>query len=323
MSRMRVLVCGSNYGRTYIAALARNPRKFELAGIFARGSLRSHQAAGLNGVPLYRSLDELPGDIPLACAAMSSAAFPLVLQLIRRGIHVLCEHPYPSGPMKKALDLARKQGLQFHVNGHFANLPAPSAFIRACQRTSERTAPEFVEVMATERSLYGALDILASAVGTSMPLRVDVLSHYRKFVHLSGTLGPVPVRLSVQVTGHGRSNRLVDGSPAYLVDQRLTVAFQTGVLTLLSTAGPVVWNKNQAQVPANDSSLWTVTCDHGTRTISELREQRIQANVQALNSIRKSILGNSPPKIQEPQHILQVSRAWESVGRRLYSRTRA
>ncbi len=251
---------------------------------------------------------------------MSSAAFPLVLQLIRLGIHVLCEHPYPFGPMKKAMDLARKHGLHFHVNGHFANLPAPGAFIRACQRTSERTAPEFVEVMATERSLYGALDILASAVGTPMPLRCDVLSRDRKFIHLSGTLGRVPVRLSVQVSGHGRSNRFVDGSPAYLVDQRLTVAFPTGVLTLLSTAGPVVWNKNQAHEPVNDSPLWTVTCDHGTRTIAELREHRVQANVEALDSIRKSILRNSTPKTQEPQHLLQVSKAWESVGRRLYSR---
>src|SRR5271165_634351 len=108
MSRMRVLVCGSNYGRAYITALARGPRKFELAGILAQGSLRSQQLAALNGVPLYRSTSELPDNLDLACAAMSSAAWPLVLQLVRRGIHVLCEHPYPADSLKRAVNLARK-----------------------------------------------------------------------------------------------------------------------------------------------------------------------------------------------------------------------
>ena len=96
MNRMRVLVCGSNYGRTYITALARNPRKYQLAGILAQGSLRSHEVAAVNEVPLYRSTDELPDNLHLACAAMSSAAWPAVLELIRRGIHVIsriCQRP--------------------------------------------------------------------------------------------------------------------------------------------------------------------------------------------------------------------------------------
>ena len=57
MSRMRVLVCGSNYGRTYITALARNPRKYQLAGILAQGSFRSHEVAALSDVSLYHSTD--------------------------------------------------------------------------------------------------------------------------------------------------------------------------------------------------------------------------------------------------------------------------
>ena len=87
--------------------------------------------------------------------------------------------------------------------------------------------PEFVEIMATERSLYGALDILASAVGSLSPLRVRVLSRRTRFVLLEGTMGKLPVRLSVQVSGKKGSGRLADGSPGYLLDQRLTVAFPT------------------------------------------------------------------------------------------------
>jgi pyochelin biosynthesis protein PchG len=322
MSRMRVLVCGSNYGRAYITALAREPGKFELAGILAQGSARSQRVAALNGVPLYRSAGDLPDNIDLACAAMSSAASPVVLQLIRRGIHVLCEHPYPAGWLKKAIKLARKHGVQFHMNGHFVNLPAPQAFIRECRQASKQARPELAEVMATERSLYGGLDMLTAAMGNQHPLRVRVLSRRTKFVVLEGTLGKIPVRFSVQVSGKKGRGRLADGSPGYLLDQRLTVAFPTGLLTLLSMAGPVLWCGTPTHVQNNEDPLWKILGGQPTRTVAELREQRIQANVEALNSLRQSILGHGTPEIQEPQHILQVSKAWGMIGRQLYGRTR-
>jgi len=318
MSRMRVLVCGSNYGRAYITALALDPRGYQLAGILGQGSARSQQVASANGVPLYSSTEELPDNIDLACAAMSSTAWPVVLQLIRRGIHVLCEHPHPAGALKNALALARKHSVQFQVNGHFANLPAPRAFIQHCQRAGKVASPEVIEVVATERSLYGALDILMSAVGGVEPLRVDALSHRSKFVLLEGTLGKVPLRVSVQVSDKKDSGRLADGSPGYLLDQRLTVMFPAGLLTLLSMAGPVVWNSTPSNVFVNDTPLWTVLCDQA-HTPADLREQRISANIEALNFIRRSILGHRTTETQQPQHILQVSEAWESIGRQLYS----
>jgi thiazolinyl imide reductase len=316
---MRVLVCGSNYGRTYIAALARNPRKYQLAGILARGSFRSHEVAALNDVPLYHSTDEVPDNIHSACTAMSSDAWPVVLQLIRRGIHVLCEHPYPPRLLRRAMDLARNQGVQFHVNGHFASLPAPSAFIRACRRIGKRQTLEFGEVMTTERALYTSLDILMSALGSHDAFRARVLSHTAKFVLLEATLGTTPLRLSVQVSGKQGRGRLADGSPEYLLDQRLTVAFPTGVLTLLSTAGPVLWNGNPARMLNDEEPLWTVLFGQEPQAPADLREERVQANVAALNSIRRSILGHVLPDAQQPQHILAVSKAWEVIGRQLTS----
>jgi yersiniabactin synthetase, thiazolinyl reductase component len=312
---MRVLVCGSNYGLAYITALARDPCRFRLAGILAQGSVRSQQLAAWSGVPLYCSTGELPDNIDLACAAMSSAAAPVVLQLIRRGIHVLCEHPYPASWLKRAMNLAGMQGVKFHVNGHFASLPASQTFIREYQRTARHTPPEFIEVMATERSLYAALDILMVAMG-GQQLRADVLSRRRGFVLLEGMLGKVPLRFLVQVSGKQRSGGLVDGSADYLLDIRLTLAFPKGLVTLLSMAGPVVWSSTPANVQ-NEEPLWTIPWGQGTRTMVDLREQRIQANVEALNAIRQSILGRGAPRVQNPQHILQVSKAWELIGRQL------
>lgn len=132
-------------------------------------------------------------------------------------------------------------------------------------------------------------------------------------------MGKIPLRLSVQVSGTKGGGRLADGSPDYLLDQRLTVMFPTGALTLLSIAGPVLWNSTPAHVLGNKNPLWTVLCDRETQTVAELREQRIQANGEALNAIRRSIQGQGTPETQQPQHILQVSKAWESIGRQLTS----
>ena len=318
MRPMQVLVCGSNYGRAYITALRHEPRKYDLAGILARGSIRSQRVAAVNGVPLYRSTNDVPDNIDLACAAMSATAWPVVPQLVRRGIHVLCEHPYPADMVKAALALASKHNVQFHVNGHFINLPAPQAFVRECRHIAKAAGPEFVEIMATERSLYGALDILASAVGRLSPPRVRVLSRRATFVLLEGTMGKWPVRLTVQVSGKKGSGRLADGSPAYLVDLRLTIAFSTGLLTLLSVAGPVVWTSAPAQVLGRRELLSTI-CYQEKQTLAELGEQRIQANVNVLNSIRNAIMGHDTPETQQPDHILEVSKAWEHIGRQLYS----
>ena len=316
MSRMQVLVCGSNYGRTYIAAIARQPRQYQLAGILANGSLRSQRLALLNGVPLYLSADEIPDKIDLACAAMSSAAFPVVLQLIRRGIHVLCEHPYPAGQLKKALDLAHKHNVHFQVNGHFANLPAPRGFIAECRQAAKLAPATFVEAMATERSLYAALDILAAAMGKFRLSRVRVLSRWSGFVLLEGALGKTPAHFLVQVSGGERAAKLPDGSPGYMLDQRLTVAFPSGLLTMLSIAGPVLWSRTPVNTQ-NDKTLWKILGGPTTQSVAELRDQRIRANISALNMIGQSIMGRGTPEMQQPQHILQVSKACELIGRLL------
>ena len=146
-----------------------------------------------------------------------------------------------------------------------------------------------------------------------------MLSRRAKFVLLEGTLGKMPVRFSVQVSGKQGTGQLEDGSSGYLLDQRLTVAFPNGLLATALGCRPVLWNSTPAHVSEAREALWSVSCDHETQTVAKLREQRIQANVEALNSIRKSILGHGTPATQQPKHILQVSQAWETIGRQLYS----
>src|SRR5215467_6840451 len=63
MQLPRVLVCGTNYGRTYLEAIHLAGETYRLAGILARGSTRSLMLTQRHCVPLYRSLEDLPAEI--------------------------------------------------------------------------------------------------------------------------------------------------------------------------------------------------------------------------------------------------------------------
>jgi hypothetical protein len=80
-----------------------------------------------------------------------------------------------------------------------------------------------------------------------------------------------------------------------------------------------VWNSAPVGTKGGRDSLWKSLYDQGTRTRDDLRKQRIEANIAALEAIRKSILGGQRTDTQRPSHILEVSRAWESLCRRLYA----
>lgn len=56
---LKVLVCGTNFGRVYLKGLERCGNKFKIAGIFSHGSTQSKQEAEKYGVPLITDLNEV------------------------------------------------------------------------------------------------------------------------------------------------------------------------------------------------------------------------------------------------------------------------
>ena len=200
--QVRALVCGSNYGRYYVDAIGLAPDRFHLAGILARSSNRSQRLAQRYGVPLYRTTSELPDQIDLACAAMSSSAAPVVLQLLERGIHVLCEHPQRPRFLREALDLAGQRQVRFHVNGHFPDLPAPRSFITRCQQLHQAQPVRLLHIMVTDRTLYTGLDIVIRAIGDDrVELRVrdvasgrerTVVARFAGLIFIARASGPSP-----------------------------------------------------------------------------------------------------------------------------------
>jgi yersiniabactin synthetase, thiazolinyl reductase component len=312
MNPVHILVCGTNYGGIYLEAIRLGGADYLLAGILARGSLRSQRVARAYGIPLYCCVEDLPPGIDLACAAMGGSGSHVVLRLLARGIHVLCEHPQKPSRLQSALSAAASRDLCFHTNGHFADLEAAAVFIRQCRQQSGAAPPSYFHVTATDRSLYAALDILRGALDSFAPFEFHVTSRLPPFTIVQGLLGGVPVTLHLQYGAEGRP--LPDGSPAYLVDHRIAAGFLSGTLALLSMNGPVVWNGNPNRVVGSTEPLFTVLHENRGLTAELLYQQRVAANLAAIKAVVKNMREHVVPLEQAPDRLLEVSYAWETLG---------
>jgi len=236
----------------------------------------------------------------------------VVLGLLERGIHVLCEHPVRRHWLQAALEKAASRGLSFHVNGHFAELPAARAFIGHCHDASRNHPACFLEVTCTDRSLYTVLDIVRRALPKFAPFEFQAVSRSTPFTTIQGVLGAVPISFHLQGSAGGCP--LPDGDPGYLVDQRIVAGFPTGILTLLSVNGPVVWNTNLNSTLDTSNSLFVELEAAGALTKTLLRQQRVAANLAAIEALTRAIREHVVPAEQTPTHLLEVSSAWAALG---------
>jgi thiazolinyl imide reductase len=312
MKPLHVLVCGTNYGRIYLEAIRLGGTRYRLAGILARGSALSQEVACEYGVPLYRCVDDLAPRIDLACAAMGAEGAGVVHGLLSRGIHVLCEHPQTPSRLQAALDAAASGGLCFHVNGHFADLDAAATFIHHCRQHSGTVPPSFFQVTATDRSLYAALDILHRVLVSFTPFEFHLTSRLVPFTIVQGLVGAVPVTFHLQCGADGRP--LPDASTDYLVDHRIAAGFRSGTLTLLSMNGPVVWNASPSGITVPTKPLFTVVHESCALTAELLHQQRVATNFAAMEALVKNMTERIRPPEQAPNCLLEVSRAWETLG---------
>jgi thiazolinyl imide reductase len=256
--RPRVIVCGTGFGRTYLAALRRRGMPFELAGILARGSQRSRACAGYYGVPLYTSPEELPPDIEVACVVVNAApnggrGAELAQDLMARGIHVLQEHPLHQAELAACLRQAHRNGVVYHLNSHYVNVDTVACFIRAARRLIEHQRPVFVDALTSFQVLYPLMDILGQVLGGVRPWSLTARPPAGGVLRsVDGIIGGVPVTLRIQNQIDPRNR---DNGPHIM--HRVTLATEGGNLLLANTHGPVLWSP-RLHMPADYSDAVTV-----------------------------------------------------------------
>jgi thiazolinyl imide reductase len=247
----------------------------------------------------------------MAFAAMGASGEPAVLELIERGVHVLCEHPQPPKFLKTALARAAARERCFHVNSHLALLPAGDAFLRQCHSAAQVSQPQFLDVIATDRSLYAVVDLLRSALGGLHPFQFRSTRSTPPFITLKGRFGSLPTTFRIQISRRDDGSIVSDGSPEYLADCRITLASRGGVLSLLSANGPVVWNVNAGDTAT--PKLWSLSGEKTAPDPAKFFRQRVRATLEAASLLARNARTGENPALQSSAHILDVSEAWQHL----------
>jgi len=319
---MRVVVCGTGYGASYLQALWNHASGLRLAGILARGSDRSQALARQWGVPLWRTPDEVPRSaVDAACVAVGwPAARDLTLAFLGRGLPVLAEHPMDPEDVEAALAAAREHGTVFHLNSHWADLETVQPFLAACAAARQRSRPLFVSAMSNPRALYCA-DLLARALGTLQPLEIrsSVPSgQVPSIIPLQGSAAGIPFLLQC----HRLVSSVDDGTAAW-TSHHVMIGFPEGHLILGDNAGPAVWVAapppvTQMASPFGPSALaapaWSLLPPGQPPSFGEhFFGVRERANRLALARWADQVRTGRTHAEQSPEHLLDVSRAWRAM----------
>mgnify|MGYP000943872566 CR=1 FL=1 len=246
MSKPRVLIAGTGFGRAYLAAFERGDVDLALAGILAAGSPRSQACAAYYSVPLWTTVEQIPNDVDLACVviggAMNGGPGPgLSQELMTRGLHVLQEHPLHPDELVTCLRKATEAGVVFRMNTHYLHVEPVRRFIKTAQKLVRRQRPLYLDVTCAFQVLYTVFDILAEALGSIRPLGITgVLDDLPEAPYrtVAGRFAGVPMTFRLQ-------NELAPADPdnySHLF-HRIIIGTEGGHLTLFNTHGPVLWSQ--------------------------------------------------------------------------------
>lgn len=331
---LRVIVCGTTFGQTYLSGIANLPEHFQLAGILARGSAFARHCAQKHKVPLYTSVSELPDDIHAACVVVRSgilggAGTTLAKTLLERGIHVLQEQPVHHDELGQLLLTARKHQCQYQLNGFYPDLPSVARYIEAARNVLEQRKPLYVDAACSVHVLYPLIDILGKALGQLRPWsfkkHATAPAELGPFTTLTGCIAGLPLTLRVQ-------NQFDPADPdnhLHLFHQ-ISLGTQGGTLTLLDSHGQIMWQPRifmqrrddgvldlSVKQPSLDMPASSIIEDPDAPTYHDVMTHVWPAAVsRALLRFHQSILDNRQQSAAN-QYLLSVAKAWTDLGTEL------
>jgi len=327
--RLRVVVCGAVFGQVYLEAFRLREYPIELVGILARGSPRAQACARHYGVPLFTSVEEIPTTVHAACVVVRSRILggkgtELAQALMRRGIHVIQEHPVHPSEIAESLRVARGQRVIYRLNSFYVHVGPVRRFIGAARELRRSHKPIFINAACGCQLSFSLLDIIGTSLGSLRPWEIQALP-YRPgdaFVTLKAAFGGVPVTLRIQ-------NQLDPADPdgfSHFLHQ-ISLGYSPGSLSLVDTHGPVIWTPRpqfprevrsenaipQFSTPPGDAPRLTVIGSAQTPSFDEIfRTLWPSGVVRALLELRLAILGQEDP-LRVGQQQLTICELWKDL----------
>jgi thiazolinyl imide reductase len=337
---LRIAVCGTRFGETYLKALRDGVPGLELAGLLSRGGARSRRLSEALGVPLWRDPAEAAAGCDVAAVvvragSMGGGGTALAETLLASGRPVLMEHPLHPMEMRRLLDLAARRGVAFHVNSLYPHLPAARRFVAAVRHWREgreAAQPAYAEATTSRQLLYSTLDLLGRALGGLDGFRLEGAGAAgRPFAALEGEVAGLPLSLRLQSYLDPR-----DLDHHSLVMHRLAVGGAEGSIALASSFGPVVrsralylpgYGEGQYSLllpggepaeaaPFLDAPLLAAEAGAPLSGRDAAREALPAAVGAALAEFAATVHGGPVPEGQSPGFLLALAQAWLLAGQR-------
>ncbi|MBR1692655.1 MAG: Gfo/Idh/MocA family oxidoreductase [Lachnospiraceae bacterium] len=237
----KAIICGTRFGQFYIEALRRIP-DIELVGVLARGSRRSQSCAEHYHLSLFNRIEEIPGEVELACVAVKSEVMGgngnrLALELMKRGIHVLFEQPIHFKEAAHCFRAAQQYRVKFAVADLYTRLGAVKNFRENVMRISEKEKPLYVHVDFATQVSYPLMHLLSELLPGLRNWKVQGEIKETAPFQLLSVLAD-----GTQVTfrAHNEADQADMDGYLHLFFQ-ITAGYSGGRLSLLDPHGPVLW----------------------------------------------------------------------------------
>lgn len=239
---LRIVVCGTTFGRVYLKAITAMPTFFCLVGIVARGSAHSRKVAASYGVPVYSNIHDLPEGVDAACVVVRAGVVggvgaDLALELLKKKIPVLQEHPLHLDEITQCLQVSNAEKIPWCMNSFYPDVKAVKEFIRYAKVLREHYEFRNLIVTCSIHVLYPLIEILSESLSGLRPWSFSkVLAIQGSFTLLTGKLAGVAVTFEIQ-------NQMAPHDPDNHTEvlHRITLITDVGTLLLTDTHGIVIW----------------------------------------------------------------------------------
>ncbi|MGR3622359.1 Gfo/Idh/MocA family oxidoreductase [Pseudophaeobacter sp.] len=336
--KRKAVVCGSKFGRIYLAAFSQPGCPFELAGLVGQGSARTQICAETYGLPLYNDPEDVPDDIEIACVVVGSGpngghGAEIAQRFMERGIHVVQEHPLLPQELQSCFRVANAKSVVYLPNTHYVNLAPIQCFVGAAIQLAEAGQVSFVDASCSIQVAYALFDVLGQALGGVTPNAFAPKLEWPEAVtsrsaqsntyeSIAGVLAGVPFSLRVQNELNGEDP---DNFSHHLM--RITLGGKGGTLNLFDTHGPVVWNSRLHLPPSahrlavigeapeayldlpTHEPLWQDGSQSHRDVLTELWPQGVCNVLQQLEE--KIVIQHAP--LADAQYHLSVCKLWQQV----------
>lgn len=332
---LKVLVCGTNFGRVYLKGLEKCSEKFKISGIFSHGSQQSKLEADKYGVPLLTDLNKVTKyDFDIACVVIRSTAVggkgtEIAKKLLEKGIHVIQEHPVHYNDIVKLLQIAKENNCVYYVNTFYPNIKNVQTFIDTSQRLLKVSKPMYIDATCSTQVLFPMINILGKALKGYYPWKLNIadsISNVYPFKVLSGEIKGIPAIVKIQ-------NQLDPKDPdnnGFLL-HRIVIGTTEGALCLDNSNGFVIWN-SQMYVPHAGGILdmygknkyielpvSEIACGNEGMSYSDVyNELWPNGIIQALNRFVNAI-EDTQKRSMEAQQMLAVGEIWRDLSEKIGS----